>query len=100
MPESQRPAHHPQTTPAFRTAGTPAARSSAPLTHVQKKGRPASPPFSYLVSRRYFMRNFMGSMDSEGKNRSRNSTSISTIRKGAMFRTRLPILMFPMPQTT
>lgn len=103
MPESQLPALHPQTTPAFRTAGTPAARppplfrSPHPRT---KKGGPASPPFSYLVSRRYFMRNFMGSMDSEGKNRSRNSTSISTIRKGAMFRTRLPILMFPMPQTT
>ena len=76
------------------------SRLAGGFLFIQKKGGPASPPFSYLVSRRYFMRNFMGSMDSEGKNRSRNSTSISTIRKGAMFRTRLPILMFPMPQTT
>ena len=70
-----------------------------PPTHKKRAG-PQARPFNYPVSRRYFMRNFMGSMDSEGKNRSRNSTSISTIRKGAMFRTRLPILMFPMPQTT
>ena len=112
MPESQRPASNcipknappsiPKQLPPSRPTGTPPhglPRSSAP-SPTYKKGGPASPPFSYLVSRRYFMRNFMGSMDSEGKNRSRNSTSISTIRKGAMFRTRLPILMFPMPQTT
>ena len=91
MPESQRPASNciPKNAPPSIPKQLPPhglPRSSAPLTHVQKKGRPASPPFSYLVSRRYFMRNFMGSMDSEGK--------------GAMFRTRLPILMFPMPQTT
>ena len=79
--------------------GRNSRRTASPHPRT-KKGGPASPPFSYLVSRRYFMRNFMGSMDSEGKNRSRNSTSISTIRKGAMFRTKLPILMFPMPQTT
>ena len=105
MPESHRPASNciPKNAPPSIPKQLPPhglPRSSAPLTHVQKKGRHASPPFSYLVSRRYFMRNFMGSMDSEVKNRSRNSTSISTIRKGAMFRTRLPILMFPMPQTT
>ena len=112
MPESQRPASNcipKNAPPSIPKQLPPSARQelpphglprfSAPLTHVQKKGRPASPPFNYLVSRRYFMRNLMGSMDSEGKNRSRNSTSISTIRKGAMFRTRLPILMFPMPQT-
>ena len=110
MPESQRPTSNcipKNAPPTIPKQLPPSARQELPphglfrSPHPRtKKGRPASPPFSYLVSRRYFMRNFMGSMDSEGKNRSRNSTSISTIRKGAMFRTRLPILMFPMPQTT
>ena len=70
------------------------------LPRTQKRAGPQAHPFNGTVSPCYFMRNFMGSRDSEGKNRSRNNTSTSTMRKGAMFRTRLPILMFPMPQTT
>ena len=67
---------------------------------TQKRAGPQARPFNGMFSPCYFMRNFMGSRDSEGKNRSRNNTSTSTMRKGAMFRTRLPILMFPIPQTT
>lgn len=66
----------------------------------KKTGGPPQEPARRNAARRQFMRNFMGSMDSAGKKRSRNSTMTSTMRKGAMPRTSLPILMLPMPQTT